>query len=403
MSRRPERLADAAAAVYVITRDDIRRAGATTLPEALRLAPNLQVARTSSNSYAISARGFNSEQRQQAAGADRRPQRLHAAVLRRVLGRAGRAARRRRAHRGDQRARAARCGAPTRSTASSTSSRARRATRRRHARRRGAGNDDRGVALRYGVRWAERRRCASMPSASTHDGTVRADGAAATTHGARARRASAPTAARRRPPHPAGRRLRRRRRRTARRRPPTSPAPTCSARWTASSGRRGALRVQAYSTHSERRQPGLFSETLDTVDIEVQHQLRLGADPRHRLGRRLRHQRDHTRRRHAARFRARRQPTELANVFAQDTRRARRAAELTLGAQARAQQLHRRRSSSRTCASPGSATSIAVVGRAVARRAHAVAPRPRLADPLPAAGRLQRHARRRPALRLGGR
>jgi iron complex outermembrane receptor protein len=59
VSKRPERLADAPAAVYVITRDDIRRAGALTLPEALRLAPNLQVARTSSNSYAISARGFN--------------------------------------------------------------------------------------------------------------------------------------------------------------------------------------------------------------------------------------------------------------------------------------------------------------------------------------------------------
>src|SRR5205823_14360404 len=61
VSKRPERLADAAAAVYVITRDDIRRAGVVSLPEALRLAPNLQVARVTSNSYAISARGFNSE------------------------------------------------------------------------------------------------------------------------------------------------------------------------------------------------------------------------------------------------------------------------------------------------------------------------------------------------------
>jgi iron complex outermembrane recepter protein len=59
VSKRPERLADAPAAVFVITRDDIRRSGAFTLPEALRLAPNLQVARTSANSYAISARGFN--------------------------------------------------------------------------------------------------------------------------------------------------------------------------------------------------------------------------------------------------------------------------------------------------------------------------------------------------------
>ncbi len=59
VSRRAERLADAAASIYVITSDDIRRSGVTSLPEALRLAPNLQVARTSSSAYAISARGFN--------------------------------------------------------------------------------------------------------------------------------------------------------------------------------------------------------------------------------------------------------------------------------------------------------------------------------------------------------
>ena len=59
VSRRSERLADAAASIFVISGDDIRRAGVTSLPEALRLAPNLQVARTDANSYAISARGFN--------------------------------------------------------------------------------------------------------------------------------------------------------------------------------------------------------------------------------------------------------------------------------------------------------------------------------------------------------
>lgn len=59
VSRRAESLADAPASIYVITNDDIRRSGVTSLPEALRLAPNLQVARTSSSGYAISARGFN--------------------------------------------------------------------------------------------------------------------------------------------------------------------------------------------------------------------------------------------------------------------------------------------------------------------------------------------------------
>src|SRR5436309_2915813 len=60
VSRKLERLSDAAAAVYVITREDIRRSGYTSIPEILRLAPNLQVARVSASTYAISARGFNS-------------------------------------------------------------------------------------------------------------------------------------------------------------------------------------------------------------------------------------------------------------------------------------------------------------------------------------------------------
>src|SRR5918993_3317022 len=59
VSRRRERLAAAPASIYVITREDIRRAGVTSLPEALRLAPNLQVARADTNQYAISARGSN--------------------------------------------------------------------------------------------------------------------------------------------------------------------------------------------------------------------------------------------------------------------------------------------------------------------------------------------------------
>jgi len=59
VARRSQPLSSAAAAVYVITNDDIRRSGATSLPEALRLAPNLQVARADTNQYAISARGFN--------------------------------------------------------------------------------------------------------------------------------------------------------------------------------------------------------------------------------------------------------------------------------------------------------------------------------------------------------
>ncbi|MDB5812521.1 MAG: hypothetical protein JWN94_4643, partial [Betaproteobacteria bacterium] len=59
VSGRSERLQDAAASIFVISADDIRRSGATTVPDALRIAPNLQVARVSASSYAISARGAN--------------------------------------------------------------------------------------------------------------------------------------------------------------------------------------------------------------------------------------------------------------------------------------------------------------------------------------------------------
>lgn len=59
VSLRSEPLLDVAASVYVISSEDIRRSGATTLPEALRLAPTLDVARVDGSQYAISARGFN--------------------------------------------------------------------------------------------------------------------------------------------------------------------------------------------------------------------------------------------------------------------------------------------------------------------------------------------------------
>src|SRR3989441_8076590 len=59
VSKRPEKLSGAPSSVQVITGDDIRRAGATSLPEALRLASNLQVAQVDSHGWAITARGFN--------------------------------------------------------------------------------------------------------------------------------------------------------------------------------------------------------------------------------------------------------------------------------------------------------------------------------------------------------
>ena len=59
VSRQDSRLSAAPASLYIISASDIRRSGVRTLPEALRLAPNLQVARINAHNYAISARGFN--------------------------------------------------------------------------------------------------------------------------------------------------------------------------------------------------------------------------------------------------------------------------------------------------------------------------------------------------------
>jgi iron complex outermembrane recepter protein len=58
-SKSPEKLSETSAAIQVITAEDIRRSSATRLPEALRLATNLQVAQSGSHDWGITARGFN--------------------------------------------------------------------------------------------------------------------------------------------------------------------------------------------------------------------------------------------------------------------------------------------------------------------------------------------------------
>lgn len=59
VSKKPESLAEAAAAVFVITQEDIRRSGVTSIPEALRMVPGIEVARIDANKWAITSRGFN--------------------------------------------------------------------------------------------------------------------------------------------------------------------------------------------------------------------------------------------------------------------------------------------------------------------------------------------------------
>lgn len=58
-TRKTQSVADTAAAVFVITQEDIRRSGVTTIPDALRMAPGISVARINSSQWAVTARGFN--------------------------------------------------------------------------------------------------------------------------------------------------------------------------------------------------------------------------------------------------------------------------------------------------------------------------------------------------------
>jgi len=60
VARKPERRSQVPAAIHVITQEDIRRSGATSIVEALRLAPGVQVARVDSNKWALGVRGFAS-------------------------------------------------------------------------------------------------------------------------------------------------------------------------------------------------------------------------------------------------------------------------------------------------------------------------------------------------------
>jgi iron complex outermembrane receptor protein len=60
-SKKEQKLSRVAAAIFVITQEDIRRSGATNIPDLLRMVPGLDVSQINSNTWAISARGFNSQ------------------------------------------------------------------------------------------------------------------------------------------------------------------------------------------------------------------------------------------------------------------------------------------------------------------------------------------------------
>jgi iron complex outermembrane receptor protein len=61
VSKKEQKLSKTGAAIFVITQEDIRRSGATNIPDLLRLAPGVDVARVDANRWAISIRGFNDQ------------------------------------------------------------------------------------------------------------------------------------------------------------------------------------------------------------------------------------------------------------------------------------------------------------------------------------------------------
>src|SRR5579863_2112924 len=59
-SKEPEKIWNTSAAIFVLTQDDIRRSGATSIPDVLRLAPGVEVARINSSQWSVGIRGFGS-------------------------------------------------------------------------------------------------------------------------------------------------------------------------------------------------------------------------------------------------------------------------------------------------------------------------------------------------------
>ncbi|WP_280156190.1 TonB-dependent receptor [Piscinibacter sp. XHJ-5] len=317
VSRRSQRLADAPAAVYVITRDQIRAGGMTTLPEALRLAPNLHVARSSSHTYAISARGFNSESSNKLlVMIDGRTvyTPLHSGVFWDVQDMPLNDVERIEVISGPG---GTLWGANAVNGVINVVTRSARDTAGSVVEAVG-GNDDRGFSMRHGVRVGD-GAARLYAKRFDHDGTQRADGstvADAWKHTQAGFRADvgAPASAwtlqgdayegKAQVPGLPERRV---------------SGANALARWSRQLGAREELHLQLYLDTYKRRQPGLFTEDLDTVDIDAQHQFTWRRAHDVVWGAGLRHQRDHTAAGPLFAFVPADSRLRLFNVFAQDT------------------------------------------------------------------------------------
>lgn len=61
VSKKEQKLSKTAAVIFVITQEDIRRSGATNIPDLLRMVPGLDVAQINGSTWAIGSRGFNQQ------------------------------------------------------------------------------------------------------------------------------------------------------------------------------------------------------------------------------------------------------------------------------------------------------------------------------------------------------
>jgi iron complex outermembrane receptor protein len=330
VSRHEELLSQAPASIFVIGAEDIRRSGANTLPEVLRLAPNLQVARADATQYAISARGFNNVLANKLlvmidgrvvysplfSGVFWEAQDVMLEDVERIEVISGPGT--------------TIWGANAVNGVINIITRPAQQTQGALATA-GAGSIERGGAARYGGKLGGDGAVRFYGKYLDQDHTDRTDGTPvhdAANHWQAGFRADWPGAERdftlqgdaysgNVDQLPDGREFR---------------GANLLGRWSRRFSDDSALRVQAFYDHTERDQPGSFEEILDTVDLELQHQFR--AFERHRIdwGGGYRHSRDRTATALAFAFRPADRDLAWSNVFAQDQIALRRDLDLIVGA-----------------------------------------------------------------------
>ncbi|HEX2541056.1 MAG TPA: TonB-dependent receptor [Caldimonas sp.] len=290
VSRSEERLDRAAAAVYVISAEDIRRSGAITLPEALRLAPMLDVARADANQYAISARGFNNVlANKMLVLIDGRP--VYTPLFSGVFWEAQDLTL------GDIDRIEVITGPSTALWGTNAVNGLIHVITRTAAAAQGlsgrlnAGNRERGAAVRYGARLGDAGHVRTYAKSYDRSDTHRADGSSAQDaahglqigfradwEGTRQSLTLQGDGYRGTIDQASGAR--------------TFSGGNVLARWERSFEHGGAASVQAFAERTKRDHPQAFAETLDTVDVVGQYGLPLGTRHRLLLGAGWRHSRD---------------------------------------------------------------------------------------------------------------